>query len=154
MIVLTCKREQHSNCEGGCQTKVFLLRRSLNTDLLAFFKLKFLRILDSSISFQEPVMTFHVVITLSEKEKNWIQVRCTYIYFNIYLCITDFLWFITSYTMREPCVLLKVRMSTKLRGLRRSPELFAMSTDFCVPETLISITQSTCGKGKFVLARF
>ena len=154
MAVLTCKREQHSNCEGGCQTKIFLLQRNLNTDLLAFIKLKFLRIRNSSISFQEPVMTFHVVITLSEEGKSWTQLSCTWIYFNIYLCITDFIWFITSYTMRETSVPRKVWMSTKLRGLQRSPELSARSTEFCVPEILISIAQSTCGKGKFVLARF
>ena len=57
MAVLTCKQEQHSNCEEGCQTKVFLLQCNLSTDLLVFIKLKFLRILNFSQSFQEQVMT-------------------------------------------------------------------------------------------------
>ena len=61
------KRQQHSNCEGGYQTKVFPLQCSLNTDLSVFIKFKFLRIVNSLQSFQEEVMI------LSEKEKNWIQ---------------------------------------------------------------------------------
>ena len=45
----TCKREQDSNCDGGCQKNVFPLRRNRNTDLLVLTKLKFLRILNSSV---------------------------------------------------------------------------------------------------------
>ena len=37
--------------------KSFLLQCNLSTDLLVFIKLKFLRILNSSQSFQEQVMT-------------------------------------------------------------------------------------------------
>ena len=37
---------------------IFLLQRNLSTDLLVFIKLKFLRILNFSLSFQEPVMTY------------------------------------------------------------------------------------------------
>ena len=48
--VLTCKRHLDSNCEEGCQTKVFLLRRNGNTDPLVLIKLKFLRILNSSVN--------------------------------------------------------------------------------------------------------
>ena len=40
--------------------------------------------------------------------------------------------------MRRTCVTRKVRRSPKLRGVQRSPELFARSTDSRVPETLIS----------------
>ena len=56
VAVLTCKREQHNNYEGECQKKIFLLRRNLNTDLLVIIKLRFLRIFNSSQSFQEQVM--------------------------------------------------------------------------------------------------
>ena len=57
VAVLKCKQEQHSNCEEGCQMKVFLLQCNLSTDLLVFIKLRFLRILNFSQSFQEQVMT-------------------------------------------------------------------------------------------------
>ena len=46
--------------------------------------------------------------------------------------------------MRRTCVPRKVRRSTKLGGVRR----FTRITDFNAPETLTSIAQSTCGKGK------
>ena len=153
MAVLTCKREQLSNCNRRCQTKVYLLRCNLNTDLLVFIRLKFLRILNSSQSFQEQVMTsLSCNYTIWERKKTGYS--CTWIYFNIYLCLTYFIWFIMSYTMKRTCVPRKVRRSTKLRGVQRSLELFARGTDFRVPETLISPAQSTCGKGKLVFVRF
>ena len=122
MAVLTCKRQQDSNSEGGCQIKVFLLRRNLNTDFLVLMKLKF-QFLNFSI------------------------------YFNIYLCITYFIWFMTNYTMMWTCVPRKVRRNPKLRGVRRSPELFARSTDFRVPETLIFPAKSTCLQEALVLIK-
>ena len=122
MAVLTCKRQQDSNSEGGCQIKVFLLRSNLNTDLLVLIKLKF-QFLNFSI------------------------------YFNIYLCITYFIWFMTNYTMMWTCVPRKVRRNPKLRGVRRSPELFARSTDFRVPETLIFPAKSTCLQEALVLIK-
>ena len=56
--------------------------------------------------------------------------------------------------MKRTYVPHKVTRSPKLRGVQRSPELFARSTDSRVPETQISPAQSTCGKEKIVLARF
>ena len=41
----------------------------------------------------------------------------------------------TNYTMSRTCVPRKVRRSLKLRGMQRSPELFARSTDIRVPES-------------------
>ena len=90
--------------------------------------------------------------TIWERKKTGYS--CTWIYFSIYLCITYFIWFITSYRMRQTCVPCKVRRSPKLHRVRHSPRLFTRSTDFCVPETLIFPSQSTCGKGKLVFARF
>ena len=55
--------------------------------------------------------------------------------------------------MRRTCVTRKVRRSIKVRGVRRSPEFFARSTDVRVPKTLIFPVLSTCGKGKLVFAR-
>ena len=66
-------KSQHRNCEGGCQTKVFLSQYNLNTDLLVFIKLKFLRILNSSQSFQEQVMTCSSYNYTIWDRKNWIQ---------------------------------------------------------------------------------
>ena len=60
----------------------------------------------------------------------------------------------TSYTMRQTCVPLKVRSDTNLRGVQRFPEFFASDTGFRVPETLIFIAKSTCRMGKLVFARF
>ena len=136
VAVLTCKQEQHSNCEGGCQTKVFLLQCNLSTDLLVFIKLKFLRILNFSQSFQEQVMTCSSCnYAIWERKKTGYS--CTWIYFNIYFCITYFIWFMTSYTMRRIFGPSKVRRSPKLRGLRRSPELFARDNDFRVTVELL-----------------
>ena len=109
MAVLRCKRDQLSNCEGGWQTKVFLLQRNLNTDLLVFIKLKFLRIVNSSRLFQEQVMTSSSCNFIWERKKT--EYSCTWIYFNIWFCITYFIWFMTSYTMRWTCVPRKVRRS-------------------------------------------
>ena len=143
------------NCEGGCQTNVLLLLRNLSADLLIFIKSTFLRILNSSQSFQEQMMTSSSCnYTIRERKKQLDGYSCTRIYFNIYLCITYFIWFMTSYTMRRTCVPRKVRRSTELRGVRRSPELFARSTDFRVPELLIFPVLSTCGKWKLVFARY
>ena len=83
-----------------------------------FIKLKFLRTLNFSQSFQEQVVTWS---------------GCNYA------------------TCGVPR---KVRRSPNLRGVQRSPEPFERSTDFRVPETQISIAQSTCGKWKLVLTRF
>ena len=56
--------------------KVFLLQCNVNTDLLVFIKLKFLRILNFSQSFQEQVMTCSSCnYTIWERKKNWIQLR-------------------------------------------------------------------------------
>ena len=129
VAVLTCKQEQHSNCEGGCQTNVFLLQCNVNTDLLVFIKLKFLRILNFSQSFQEQLMTCSSCdYTIWERKKSGYS--CTWIYFNIYFCITCLIWFMKSYTMRRTFVPSKVRRRPKLRGVRLSPYLFAKSTDF------------------------
>ena len=152
MEVLTCKPEEHSNCEGGCQTKVYLLRRNLRRDLLILIKLKFLRILNSSQSFQEPVMTCPSCnYTTWEKKKSWIQLHLNLFQ---YLSLHNLIWFMTSYTMRQTCVPLKVRSGTNLRGVQRFPEFFASDTGFRVPETLIFIAKSTCRMGKLVFARF
>ena len=43
----------------------------------------------------------------------------------------------TRYIKRWTCALCKVRRSTKLRGVRRAPELVLRSTDFRAPENLI-----------------
>ena len=76
VAVLKCKQEQHSNCEEGYQTKVFLLQCNLSNDLLVFIKLKFLRILNFSQSFQEQVMTCSSCnYTIWERKKNWIQLH-------------------------------------------------------------------------------
>ena len=56
--------------------KSFLLQCNLSTDLLVFIKLKFLRILNFSQSFQEQVMTCSSCnYTIWERKKNWIQLR-------------------------------------------------------------------------------
>ena len=116
--------------------KVFLLQCNVNTDLLVFIKLKFLRILNFSQSFQEQVMTCSSCnYTIWERKKTGYS--CTWIYFNIYFCITYFIWFMTSYTMRRIFGPSKVRRSPKLRGLRRSPELFARDNDFRVTVELL-----------------
>ena len=116
MAVLTCKQEQHSNCEGGCQAKVFLLQCNLSTDLLVFIKLKFLRILNSSQSFQEQVMTCSSCnYNIWERKKTGYS--CAWIYFNIYSCLTFLIWFMTSYTMRRTFVPSKVSKRPKLRGV-------------------------------------
>ena len=133
MAVLTCKRQQDSNCEGECQTKDFRLRRNLRTDLLVLIKLKFLRILNFSVNPRTSddvlkLQFYYLKIKIT-------RYSCTWIYFNIYLCITYFIWFMTNYTMSRTCVPRKVRRSLKLRGMQRSPELFVRSTDFRVPES-------------------
>ena len=56
--------------------KSFLLQCNLSTDLLVFIKLKFLRILNFSQSFQEQVMTCSSCnYTIWERKKNWIQLH-------------------------------------------------------------------------------
>ena len=64
-LVLTHQREQPIKCKGRCQK-----RRDLNIDLLVVIKRKFLRILNYLQSFQEHVVTFSSVITLSERKKH------------------------------------------------------------------------------------
>ena len=153
MAVFTCKRKKHSNCEGGCQTKVFLLQYNLNAWSLGFYQAQFFKILNSSQSFQEQMMTYSSCnYTTWERKKTGYS--CTWIYFNIYLCKNYFIRFMISYTMRRTCVPNKVRRNPKLRGARRSPGLSARSTDFRVPDTQISPAQSTFGKGKLMFARF
>ena len=44
----------------------------------------------------------------------------------------------TGYIMTRICVPRKVRSSTKLRGVRRSPELFARSTDSHIKNSSLS----------------
>ena len=60
----------------------------------------------------------------------------------------------TSYRMRRKRVPRKIRRSTKLHRVQRSPELFVRSMNFSVPKTLISPAQSTFGKEKLVFPRF
>ena len=133
--------------------KVFLLQCNLSTDILAFIKLKFLKILNFSQSFQEQVLTYssfnYIIWERKKTGYSW-----TWIYFNIYHCITYFIWFMTGSKMRWGYVPRKVRRSPKLRGVRHSPEVFARNTEFRVAEILISPGQSTCSKREPVLARF
>ena len=116
VAVLTCKREKIAKEDikqmFSCCNVIWALISWF------FIKLKFLRTLKFSQSFQEQVVT----------------------------------WSSCNYT--TCCVPRKVRRSPNLRGVQRSPEPFERSTDFRVPETQISIAQSTCGKWKLVLARF
>ena len=55
--------------------------------------------------------------------------------------------------MRQTCVPCKVTRSTKLCGVRRSPETFARRTDFRVPETVISVVLGTCDKEKLIVCK-
>ena len=69
--------------------KVFLLQCNVNTDLLVFIKLKFLRILNFSQSFQEQVMTCSSCnYNIWERKKTGYS--CTWIYFNIYFLHNPF----------------------------------------------------------------
>ena len=60
-----------------------------------------------------------------------------WISFNIYLSIIYFIWCTARYTMRQTCVPLNNKRSTKLWGPQRSPEIALRSKNFCVPENLI-----------------
>ena len=102
-------------------------------------------------SFQEQVMTYWSCnYTIWERKKYWIQ-----LYLNLFqhLSLHNLFHLVHDKLQWWTCVPLKVRRSPKLRGVRRSPELFARSTDFRVPGTLISRAQSTCAKGKLLFAR-
>ena len=132
MAVPTCKQEQHTNCKEGCQTKDFLLQRNLSNDLLVFIKLKFLRILNFSQSFQEQVMTCSSCNYNIWERKKLDTAAPEFISIFIF-CITYFIWFMTSYTVRRTFVPSKVRRSPKSRGVRCSPKLFVRSTDFRIP---------------------
>ena len=113
----------------------FLLQCNLNANLLVFLKLKFLRNLNSLQSFEEQVMTCSSCnYTVRERKKTGYS--WTWIYFNIYLCMVYFIWFMTSYTMRRTCVPCKIRRSPKLRGVRRSPEFFARAFVYQKPKSL------------------
>ena len=77
-----------------------MLQCNLNTDLLVFIKLKFLRILNFLHSFQEQVMMCSSCnYTIWERKKSGYS--CTWIYFSIYLCITYFFRFMTSCKVRR-----------------------------------------------------
>ena len=55
--------------------------------------------------------------------------------------------------MTQAFVPRKIKSSTKLRCVQSSPERFARSTNFSVPETQIIPAQSTWSKGKLMFAR-
>ena len=128
-LVLTHQREQPIKCKGGCQK-----RRDLNIDLLVVIKRKFLRILNYLQSFQEHVVTFSSVITLSERKKHW---SCSWIYLNIFLSIVYFSWCTARYTVWQTIVPCNITRSTKSRGAQRAPELALSSTEPSLQENLI-----------------
>ena len=114
VAVLTYKQEQQELRRR--MSKVFLLQCNLSTDLLVFIKLKFLRILNFSQSFQDQVMTCSSCnYTIWERKKTGYS--HAWIYFNNYFCITYLIWFMTSYTMRRTFVPSKVSKRPKLRGV-------------------------------------
>ena len=116
-------------------SKVFLLQCNLSTDLLVFIKLKFLRILNFSQSFQEQVMTCSSCnYTIWERKKTGYS--CAWIYFNIYFCITYLIWFMTSYTMRGTFLPIKVRRRPNLRVVRTVSLTFCKEHGLRVPVEL------------------
>ena len=115
--------------------KSFLLQCNLSTDLLVFIKLKFLRILNSSQSFQEQVMTCSSCnYNIWERKKTGYS--CAWIYFNIYFCITYLIWFMTSYTMRRTFLSIKVRRRPNLRVVRTFSLTFCKEHGLRVPVEL------------------
>ena len=87
------------------------------------------------MSFQEQVMTRSSCnYTIWERKK--LDTAAPEFVSIIIFCITYFIWFMTIYMMRRTFVSTKVSRSTKLHDVRRSPELFAMITDVCVPVEL------------------
>ena len=155
MAVLTCTQEQYSNCEGRCQTKVFLLRRNLNPDLSVFIKLKFLRVLNSSQSFQETVMMcWSCIYTIWERKKKLDTAVQEFISIFIF---TSPIWFGSWQVTRwgEHVYLVT-------SGGTRNYVMYDLLLNFCEEHGLsctrvyvcFSLAQSICGKGKLVFARF
>ena len=153
MAVLTCTQEQYSNCEGRCQTKVFPLRRNLNTDLSVFIKLRFLRVLNSSQSFQETVMMCSSCIyTIWERKKNWIQ---------LYKNLFQYLSLHRLFNLVHGKLRWGEHVYLVTSGGARNYLVYDL-LNFCeehgLPCTRVyvcfSLVQSTCGKRKLVFARF
>ena len=69
---------------------------------------------------------------------------CTWICFNIYLSIIYFIWYRTTYKMRQTRVPPNITRSTKLRGTQPSLQLAFRSMDFHVPENLIFSALYSC----------
>ena len=137
-VVLTHKREQHSNRKGECQTKfsIELVRWSEHSRSLGFYQAKIsknLKLLTVIARTSGDVLKCNY--TVRERKKHWIQLQLNL--FKHFSFIVSFIWCTVRYTVRQTLVRRNVTRGTKLQGVQRAPELVLRSTEFRSPENLI-----------------